>query len=435
MRRTPFYIVVVTIVLMIGSTSLVAQTLIGPQSVGLAQTYTTQSRGVNVMGWNPANLGYVNNPRFSFRFGILPLIPFPSIQMVNSSVSLGWFNRYFTNGGILTNEDKRAILGVFPKTGWDFSPQFNVQLLGMSFRHRVVTLEANAQGNVVLPTSLLSLGLYGNEFSAPISLNDLNTEAQVVAALSYGQGRQIYIPYLSDVAEETYIGGGVKALIGLGYAGTESATGSITTYPERVVADGNAKARYALGGYGFALDAGLSAKFNDRIQAGLALNNLLGTIQWSKRNSMVYKYRISLDTDTLDLFSDESDSLLDKAVKIDTSYKGETFRTPYPAYLVAGVQYELSPSVQFYFNYKQGFSHRFNMTTTPRISLATELNPVSWFTFRTGLAVGGKERLQLAAGFGFHSRHYAFDIGAASSGGLFNHSRGVSLSMGQELRW
>jgi len=420
---------------MVGTETATAQTLIGPQSVGLAQTYTTQSRGVNAMGWNPANLGYSDNPRFSFRFGILPLVPFPSVQMVNSSVSLGWFNRYFTNGGTLSNDDKRAILGVFPEAGWDLSPQFNVQLLGMSFGHRVVTLEANAQGNVVLPTSLLSLALYGNEFSKPIPLNDLNTEAQVVAALSYGQGRQIYIPYLSDIAEETYLGGGVKALIGLGYAGTESATGSIASYPERVFAEGNAKARYALGGYGFAFDAGLSAKFNDRIQAGLALNNLFGTIQWSKRNSMAYEYRISLDTDTLDLFSNEFDSLMEKAVKIDTSYKGVSFRTPYPAYLVAGVQYELTSSIQLYFNYKQGFSHRFNMTTTPRISLATELSPSRWFTFRTGLAVGGKERLQLAAGLGFHSRHYAFDIGAAAAGGLFNHSRGVSLSLGQELRW
>ncbi len=435
MKKIILYVILSFTVALTGVRSSHAQILIGPQSVGLAQTYATQSRGASIFGWNPANLGYADNPRFSLQFGIFPFVPFPSLQLINSSVSLGWFNRYFTHGGTLTDQDKNAILSVFPHNGWDLSPQINAQIIGLSFGKSALTFQLNAQGSVVLPTSLLSFAFYGNEFDKPLSLNDLNTEAQVVGALSFAHGEQVSIPFLRDIAEETYIGGGVKALIGLGYGGTESATGSITSYTDHILAEGSAKARYAIGGYGLAFDAGISTKFNDRIQAGLAFNNLFGFIQWTNRYSMAYNYSIHLDTDTLDIFSNEMDSVLDKAVKVDTSYEGVTFRTPYPAYLIAGVQYTLTQRIRLFLNYKQGLSNRFNMTFKPRFSLAAELSPSGWFLFRTGIAVGGKERLQLAAGLGFHGRHYAFDFGAASTGGLFNHSRGVSIALGQEVRW
>lgn len=430
--------VLASLALLLITGPVTAQVFIGPESVGLAQTYATQSRGSGAIGWNVANLGYTDNPRFSMRFGLFPLVPFPNLNMMNSSVSLAWFNKYFTQGSVLSDADKADLLSIFPQDGWSLTPEMNAKILGMSFGRTAVALELDVQGNVVLPTSLLRFGFYGNNFNEPISLSDLNTEAQVVGALSIAHAFPVQIPFLSDIAEETYLGAGVKALIGGGYAGTENVTGSITTYPEKAVVDGRATARYALGGYGYAFDTGLSAKITPKLQAGISFNNLFGSIRWlDTYKNASYEYQFHLDTDTLDFLAEDfnENDMLDNAVKVDTSYDGASFTTQYPAYMIVGTQYDLTGGVSLYLNYKQGFSNHFDVTTNPRFSLATELRPAGWIAFRTGVAAGGRTGMLYAAGLGLGGRHYKLNLGVASVRGILNNSRGISVSLGQELAW
>jgi hypothetical protein len=65
-----------------------SQVTLGPRIIGTAGTFMTQSRGDDVIGWNPANLGYPDNPEFTLSFGIIPLIPFPSFDISNSALSV-----------------------------------------------------------------------------------------------------------------------------------------------------------------------------------------------------------------------------------------------------------------------------------------------------------------------------------------------------------
>ncbi len=78
-----------------------SQVNLGPRIVGTAGTFMTQSRGDDVIGWNPANLGYPDNPEFTLSFGIIPLIPFPSFDISNSALSVKWLEDSFLSGEYL----------------------------------------------------------------------------------------------------------------------------------------------------------------------------------------------------------------------------------------------------------------------------------------------------------------------------------------------
>lgn len=422
-------------VLMI-TASLDAQVYLGPKSIGYANAFVTQSRGAEVIGWNPANLGYNDNPTYSLKFGVIPFIPFPNTQLTNSAISFSWFNRYIGRGGHLTNTDKHNMLAAFPSSGWDITPMLNTKFIGYSYGNTAITLEGNLQGNLLVPTSLLGLIFYGNRIDQSVQINDFRTEAQAVGALTLAQARNINIPYLSRYINELYIGGGVKTLLGIGYAGTDPISARFDTRDaDHISLDSKIKAQYALGGFGIAFDAGISAVVNNRIKAGISVQNLFGFIQWNGKHTEGYKYDMHFESDTLDRKEVNFDNLYDNAVKVDTTFDPGRFRTPYPGYLLMGMEYSLTNEITLYGAYQQGFSNRFSSSIVPRFSLAGDYHPFRWIRLRSGIALGGKERFQMTAGLGLHSRHYSFDLGIATVHGFFNHSRGITFALGQEIYW
>ncbi|MEE9572733.1 MAG: hypothetical protein V3W20_06795, partial [Candidatus Neomarinimicrobiota bacterium] len=57
------------LILLIISNYVFTQIIMIPSSVGTAGTIATQARGDDIIGWNPANLGFEDNPDFSMSFG------------------------------------------------------------------------------------------------------------------------------------------------------------------------------------------------------------------------------------------------------------------------------------------------------------------------------------------------------------------------------
>ncbi len=406
-----------------------SQTYISPRSLAFSGAYATQARGVEALGWNPANLGYTDNPGFMLSFGVLPLVPFPSMSLANNAITPSLYNTYFHQGGHLDDAKKQALLANFPEAGMEVYPQVSMRLLGMSFGRTALALDAQALGAGVIPRALPDLLFLGNEFEKPISLDNLNIETLTVATFSIAHGFPISVPYF----EETYLGIGVKVLGGAGYAHTEQFSGEMTTYQDRIAARGNATAKYSLIGYGYAFDLGAAAKVNEKMTANLALNNLLGAINWSDENTEIFEYAFDIELDSQDLFDNNLDSLMEASVTTDTSYAAPGFTTSYPTYLVAGFQYDVAAPLRVFVNYSMGFSNQLMTTSTPKLALAGEYRLARWFPLRFGINLGGLHNFGWGTGLGLEFNHYRLVFGFSQTGGFFNHANGFSLALGQEL--
>jgi len=119
------------LILLVLSSSVFTQIIMIPSSIGTAGTIATQARGDDVIGWNPANLGFSGNPEFSMSFGVIPIIPIPSINMVNSAVSLNWLTDYLLSGSYLDNNAKNEMFEVFDDEGWTLNPLLYAKILGI----------------------------------------------------------------------------------------------------------------------------------------------------------------------------------------------------------------------------------------------------------------------------------------------------------------
>ncbi|MCK4447453.1 MAG: hypothetical protein KAW56_10280 [Candidatus Marinimicrobia bacterium] len=408
-----------------------AQLYMNPHSVAFANAYSTKARGANVIGWNPANLGLNDNPKFSMSFGAFPFVPIPAFQISNNSISPYWLDNKFFTGKYLTDKDKEDLLGYFPNEGLMLNPLLQMQILGISVGRWAVTIGTEFTGNLVLPKSLFHFAFYGNEFGKAVDLSDLDLEAQSVATIAVAHGRELGIPYLSDYCSQVTAGIAIKTLVGIGYAEFEQVNAQITTFEDKFVLEGDAVAKYGKGGFGMALDMGLSAVINEKMMANISLNNLLGSINWGiiEAEKVEYSYFTEIYSDEFDI----ADSLFEKGVKKDTSYSINELKSNYPGYLLLGFQYNIFENLNVFTTVKQHFNQDFASTYLPKISFAADFRPLKWLPIRAGIAFGGIEEFQWGIGTGLSFNHYSLDWGFSQIGGMFNNAKGFAFSLGQQI--
>ena len=406
-----------------------SQNIMIPSSVGTAGTIATQSRGDDVIGWNPANLGFADNPEFSMSFGVIPIVPLPAINIVNSAVSINWLADYLFSGQYLDNVKKDKMLETFGDEGWDLNPIAYAKILGISSGSFAFTIGAEINSNITLPTSILNLAMNGNKFGEKISLDEINGGVQAVVPFALSYGFPLKIPNLDLDIGNNYLGVGVKLLWGVGNGEVESFEGGLTTFTDKVSGSGAGKIKYSYDGFGLAFDLGWALKIGDNITTNIAVQNLFGFINWKDNNSEMMEFAFDANLEATDDF----EGILDGRTDTDTTYSIKGYTSNYPTYLVAGIEYDVIQNIQLYVNYKQYFTDDFQFSTSPRFSFATRLSPAKWFPIRAGIAVGGYEKFQTGFGFGLHGKHYHFDIGVSQTGGLFNSARGLGLSIGQKI--
>ena len=409
------------------SSCVFAQIIMIPSSMGTAGTIATQARGDDVIGWNPANLGFEDNPDFSMSFGIIPIVPIPAINLVNSAVSINWLADYLFSGQYLDKSTKDEMLEVFGNDGWDLNPLLYAKILGISSGNFAFTIGAELNSNITLPTSILKFAMFGNKFGEEISFDDIDGSVQAVVPFSLSYGMPIEIPNL-DIGTN-YLGFGVKLLWGVGHGEVEHFEGGMTTSHENVVGTGSGAIQYSYDGFGLAFDLGWALKIGDKITTNLAIQNLFGFIKWKDKNSEMIEFTFDADVEV----SDDFDTITDAFTDNDTTYSIKGFTSDYPTYLIAGFEYEVIPNIELYLNYKQYFNEEFQFSTKPRFSFATKMSPAVWFPIRMGIAFGGFEKFQAGIGIGLHAKHYHLDIGLTQTGGLFSSARGIGFSIGQKI--
>lgn len=402
-----------------------------PRSISLADAYATQARGSDALGWNPANLGLKGNPKFSLNFGVIPLVPFPSLQIHNNALSPARVYNHILIGTYLDDKAKGEILDFFGDDGLVITPLVQMRILNLSLKSWAFTIGAEVTGKAVAPHSLFNFALFGNRFDEPIDLSETDLQLQSVITIGLAHGWQLNnLPWIKDHVEQLAVGLGVKALVGLGYAGFEDFEARLTTHYDGVSAEGNVLGRAGIGGKGFALDLGAAAQINDKIAANIAFNNLFGSIKWGIGPTKAIHYSLSTEIPSSD-FS-EADSIL-KANMQDTVYESGAFSSDYPAYMLLGGEYRLMSNWRLMAAYRQGFSRNFATSPVPAISVGTEYYPISWLPLRFGLAFGGNEGFKWGCGSGLNFKHWRLNWGFSQVGGFFNHGRGIAFSFDQTI--
>jgi len=413
-----------------------AQLYMNPRSISLADAYATQARGGDVIGWNPANLGLDNNPKFSLNFGVLPLVPFPALQVSNDAISPWVLNEYFFTGEYLDDAAKDKFLSYFPDDGININPLVQMRLVNFSIDSWAFMLGAEVTGKVVAPKSLFNLALFGNEFGEAVDLSDTDLELQSVVTLGAAHGWEIRkIPFIDlniqNYVDKLAVGVAAKVLVGAAYAGIEDLTATVTTYEDKVVLNGNAKGQYGIGGTGLAVDLGASAIINKQMTANLALNNVIGFIKWGIGDAEVAEYSVFTEIQSSDY--DIADSLIEDSVKEDTTYTISGFSSNYPTYMLLGYEYRVLDNLRVMANYRQYFSDDLAAATLPALSVAGEYYPLKWLPLRAGIALGGTDKFKWGIGSGLAFNHYHFDWGFSQIGGFFNHGKGIAFCFDQSL--
>jgi len=419
------------VLLMIASQGY-SQLYMNPRSISFADAYATQARGGDVIGWNPANLGLNHNPKFQFNFGVIPIVPFPALQISNNTISTNLLNNHIFTGGYLDDDDKEDLLSYFPDDGLNINPLVQMRFLNFSVNSWAFTLGAEVTGKVVAPKSLFRLALFGNEFGEPIDLSDTDLDLQSVVTLGVAHGWQIdNVPFLNNYVDKFAVGIAAKLLAGVGYSGFDDLTAKVTTYKDRVIMEGDLKGEYGMGGVGLAIDVGAATVINDKISANLALNNVVGFLNWGIVEAGKVEYSFYADIPSSD-FGD-IDSIMDESLKKDTTYTVSGIKTNYPAYMLLGFEYRALKNLRLFVNYRQSFSNDMASTTDPAFSVAAEFLPANWLPIRFGVGFGGNDKLKWGVGSGMTFSRYHLEWGFGQTGGFFNQGKGFAFCLDQTL--
>jgi hypothetical protein len=417
-----------------------AQLTLDPVSISTAGTFATQSRGDDVIGLNPANLGYDDNPRFQLSFGLLPLVPFPAVLITNNALTPSWFNRRFLNQGFLDEAAVARLLQIFPEQGWEISPVIQLQLLGLSVGPYALAVAPEIYSRINLPKPLVRLFFEGIRFDKPIALDRLSSTVMALIPIGVAHGYEIDFVSLNYYVERSLIGMGVKLIGGGAYGRFELQEGTVLSQDSAFTVQGRGTMKSALGGVGLGFDVGLATEVTDHIRANVALNNLLGFVRWSGSRAYIREFELDAviaarEVDKLRNYSGARlDSLWESYFVQDTLYAIDGFVTAYPAYLLAGLEVgQILPRWDLFLNYRQYFGTSFGHDYVPRLSVAAEYRPRERLRLRLGLAVGSRERFQWGIGLGYHRKRYHLDLGFSQFGGMFNYARGFIFSLEQKL--
>ncbi len=405
--------------------------------IGTASSNAIHARGLEVIGLNPANLGYGDNPRLNIQAMLLPGF---SMQLNNNSLTPNWVND-FLNSGELNKQKLDDLMGALEDDVLEINPTVYLPGLGVQLGQYAFMIKPELVASVGLPSDLIRFPFEGLAFGDEITFEKAKTAVQSTIPISFATSFPLpleKIPQVQPFIKNAHVGVGGKLLTGLAYSEFTFIDGGILSQPDAMSISTHIEGITALGGFGFALDAGVAVEINDKINANLSINNLLGQLTWSNVQNIQFETEGTFNRSEFEEIADYSDaqydSLEEAMVKVDTSFSGDPITSTYPAYILAGFSYDnLIPNLHIMVSYRQYFTDELGFSTTPRLSGAVEYKLGKIFPIRAGISVGGPESFQWSTGVGLHVGFYHLDIGFSQMGGFFNNSKGFAFSIGSSL--
>lgn len=383
----------------------------GARSLGLAGCFTTLSSGAQAPFWNPANLGFPQNPRFSFNLFSL------GAKLGNNGFSIKEYNRY--NGKFLSESDKDKILNSIPDRGLDLNLDVEASALGFSWAQFALTSQLSGISFLSVPKDPFELLLLGNKLDERIIVDQANSEACAYFSLIFSHGRKVFTIKEKDV----YAGINLKWLKGIAYHRTIKAQGDFVTRETEIEGQANFVSIQALGGKGYAIDLGFASFLDENYTLGLFILNPLSRIRWNKE-AEEKGYEIVVNSLTLENSDDDS------VVREDSYTENiSSFDTRLPAVISFGLSRHTS-RLLFAANWQQGFKNCAGSTKTPKLSFGAEYYALSWLPLRSGISLGGKEGFLFATGLGVHLGSSHLDFGLSTQDSILpSYGRGISFAL------
>lgn len=423
--------------LLLPSAVTFGQTGFNARSMGMAGAYQGMARGAEVSSWNPANLALPDNPDLCIdflNFGVL---------MGNNSLNFNLYNDYFSQAyfdeyGTWDEAAKNEIIDHVPSSGFVGFTRTEVTPLAISLDQFALAIRGFAYANTCLPQELLEVPLTGLG-TDPVSLDDVDGEA--IAGTEIAASYSMLFESGWDWAKSIAVGASLKYLIGHAYTVIDDAGGTLLSNADSIAINGNYRAFVVNPyddkgetGHGVGLDLGAVLRVNERLDLGLSLHNVIGSIGFKGREEYWGSFAFNQSGINMEEFDNFGDYLDSTAVDSDTSFVTDD-KTTYtlPKSIQVSGTYRLSPKMTVEVDYHQGLNNAAGGTTTPRVAAGTELRYLSMLPLRFGLGLGGIQGTTFALGFGFDAGLYKLDFAVANYRGLFNGSKGITLAMAQRL--
>ncbi len=446
-----------TIAFFLTGVSLFAQPNIDPRGLGLCGANTVASRGIACVGYNPANLAFTEDVKFSVNLVSM------DIKAYNNLLSLALFNQYFrgdASGNPINLEARRPgtdeshkdyLMGLIANDGLSFGLSANVPLplLNASFGNYAVNSAVSIYTQQSLPKGLFELGFEGNPAG---SSYDLSYDQDILIMTNLGFS--FAIPF------ETFnIGGTFNYLMGLGFAGVDSAGGAFVTHPEGLTMDGFYRLTRAIGGNGLAVDIGFTTLRKNNWQFGLAVNNAIGFVNWGADENFInknisifealipvrsylqiddsgdefsartlYTYTIDSTNVTSFLGAGFEDLMQDSSMEVPMT---DSIRMNYPAVVRLGASYQFEQDITVYVDLSTGLDDYYYAARNWRLALATEWTRFKRFPVRSGMAWGGYHGVEASIGTGFRALMLDVSLGLRFLGGMsFAKAEGIEFALG-----
>ena len=393
------------------------------RSVSLAGAFSSYARGVDALGWNPANLGFWSQDEALGEKGTRSVkLPSVAFDLGNNTITPNWISDYF-GVGFMDDNLKNQMINSLPDNNWILLQALRVPF-GLAVNNFAISTGLEINGRIASHPSMFELIFNGLRFDNSLSL-DGTGEFEAVIPVTIGYGKEFYSILLNKYFDRVYLGGAVKYLNGLNRISTEFSNSTLSTSKESINIQTTTTLTSAVSGTGFALDLGFAARSGEKLYLSISVNNLFGKINWTDSDIMSGSVNFTVD----ELNITELDSLFEESNTTDETTGN--VNSAYPGYLLAGFHYQYRPNVSLHSTLLQGFSDEMNMSTTPRLSLGSEVNATKWLPIRFGISVGGLEDFRWGAGFGLNFSKFHLDFGISESGGMLGSAKGITIALEQ----
>ncbi len=451
------------------------------RSAAMAYSYVSNSRGVDAIGTNPANLAIPMSKKFSLR----TYLPIPQLNFyLRTPLSIEKYNYYFggvddgngkTSGRYLNEDEKNELKEMLGDS--DFLMNFSLNHLSASYYHsdKVGAFGfsfVDRAGFRLKPsksfTDLIFSGLYMNKI---YSLSDLIAKAMIWREVSFSYGRKV-IDIENSFVKNLFAGISFKFISGYYYISTEKNDSYFNLESDFLmkgkldyaikfalspdfaknygkdsivwIDDFNFSFSPASAGKGFGIDIGFSSDINDYLNVAIAITDI-GSIKW-KNNQAIIKANSEFTFEGY-TSKEKLDSLKDKFDNVESDINSQ-FSSGLPTALKVGASFQLekAPFIKSFpgsllvvFDYNQGFNNEIGNSTIPRFSLGFEWNHPSKYVpiIRTGLSVGGIVGFTWGFGLGFNAGPLEFNFASSNLAFLLspNSSRKINFVMDSKWRF
>jgi len=385
------------------------------RSVAMAGSYTAVARGYNSIGFNPANLGLSDRPRFQLQL----LSAGSSIN--NNAFSLDDYTRY--NGEDLSEADRRDILAMIPSEGWEFRGTVAAATLSLAAGPLVLSATGEGAATGTLPREIVELVFFGNTMGETVTAGLAEGEAVAHADINLAYGYRFGEYGWGELA----VGINLKYIYGIAWFDVGRSETSLTTVSEGIDADGSVLIRSSTGGRGMGLDAGMAARVGDKWTLSAGIRDAASFIKWTAETKITeYLFTVEgLNAET----AGDSTTIVSEEIERPV----ESFNSTLAPQVNLGAA-RLCGDFLISADIKLGLKEGPGVSTRPQTALGAEYKGIGFLPLRAGISHGGFHGVSTGLGFGLKLSAFHIDFAWASSGTLLPSLHdGFSLAVSSGL--